>query len=108
MLPETPTSVLGSTTKTAPAAAEPAMSLVKNARIAARPLTPDAPGGSSSASSAYCAATAFASPPLYAFSQLADCARMAASSALAAEAACAKPTIEPTNATIPTVSQDVV
>ena len=106
MLPETSTSVLGLRTKTAPAAFEPAMSLVKYCRIAALPLMPDAPGGSSNASSAYSAATPFASPPLYAFSQLALCARMAASSALAGEAACAKPGIEPTRATSATTSHD--
>src|SRR2546423_14397743 len=80
VLPETPTSVLGFRTKTAPAAFAPAMSLVKNSRIAARPFTLGAPGGSSSASSAYSAATALASPALYAFSQFEACARMAVSS----------------------------
>src|SRR4030095_12741881 len=106
MLPETPTSVLGSNAKTAPAPFAPAMSLVKYSRIAALPRTPGEPGGSSSASSAYSVDTAFASPPLYAFSQLAPWARIAASSALAGEAALAKLTIEPTNATLATASHD--
>ena len=64
MLPETPTSVFGLSTKEAPAACEAATSLPKKAWIAVRPLTADAPGGSSTASSAYCAATPLASPAL--------------------------------------------
>src|SRR5437764_13760790 len=94
MFPDTPTSVLRLGTNITPAAFEPAMALVKKSRIAARPVTAGAPGGSSSASSAYNAATAFASPPLYAFSHLVVWARIAASSAVAGEAAYAE-VIEP-------------
>src|SRR6266849_1333105 len=109
MSPETPTSVLGFTTRTNPAAFDWAMSLMKKARIAARPRAPGAPGGRSNASSAYSAATAFASPALKAFSQSLLWARMAASSAPAATgAASASLASEHTSVTRLAVSQYVV